>query len=45
MDIVFTLLPANLPSWLRVGLAGAVCAVILITFMALGPLAYVYVET
>jgi NADH-quinone oxidoreductase subunit H len=45
MDLVFPFLPADLPSWLRVGLAGAVCAVILITFMALGPLAYVYAET
>src|SRR5262245_30652860 len=45
MDLIFGLLPANLPEWLRVGLAGIVCAVILITLMALGPLLYVYVET
>jgi NADH-quinone oxidoreductase subunit H len=45
MDIVFGLLPAGLPYWLRVGLAGGVCAVVLITLVALGPIAYVYVET
>ena len=45
MDLVFNLLPAAVPYWLRVGLAGVVCAVILITLMALGPIAYVYVET
>ncbi len=45
MDLVFKLLPEAVPYWLRVGLAGAVCAVVLITLMALGPIAYVYVET
>jgi len=45
MDLVFGVLPSGLPYWLRVGLAGAVCAVILITLVALGPIAYVYVET
>jgi NADH:ubiquinone oxidoreductase subunit H len=45
MDLVFNLLPAAVPYWLRVGLAGVTCAVILITLMALGPIAYVYVET
>jgi NADH-quinone oxidoreductase subunit H len=45
MDLVFGILPAGLPYWLRVALAGGVCAVILITLMALGPIAYVYVET
>jgi NADH-quinone oxidoreductase subunit H len=45
MDLVFSLLPAGFPYWLRVGLAGVVCAVVLITLMALGPIAYVYVET
>ena len=44
MDLIFNLLPAGLPFWLRVGLAGVVCAVVLITFMALGPIFYVYVE-
>jgi NADH-quinone oxidoreductase subunit H len=45
MDLVFNLLPAGMPYWLRVALAGGACAVILITLMALGPIAYVYVET
>jgi NADH-quinone oxidoreductase subunit H len=45
MDLVFNLLPGAMPSWARVGLAAAVCGVILITLVALGPIAYVYVET
>src|ERR687892_1473644 len=45
MDLVFRLFPPDLPYALRVGLAGAVCGVALITFMALGPLLYVYAET
>jgi NADH-quinone oxidoreductase subunit H len=45
MDFVSGLIPDGLPPWLQIGLAGALCAVILITFMALGPLLYVYVET
>jgi len=45
MDFVSGLIPDHLPAWLQVGLAGALCAVVLITFMALGPLLYVYVET
>jgi len=45
MDLVFNLLPASMPHWARVGLSGVTCAVILITFMALGPILYVYVET
>ena len=45
MDLVFSLFPAAMPYGLRVALAGGVCAVILITLMALGPIAYVYVET
>ena len=45
MDLIFGLLPANLPEWLRVAASGIVPAVILITLMALGPLLYVYVET
>src|SRR3989441_5705239 len=44
MDLVFGILPAGLPYWLRVALAGGVCAIILITLMALGPIAYVYGE-
>jgi NADH-quinone oxidoreductase subunit H len=45
MDFVSGLVPDTLPGWLQVGLAGALCAVVLVTFMALGPLLYVYVET
>jgi NADH-quinone oxidoreductase subunit H len=45
MDFVSGLIPDGLPPWLQIGLAGALCAVVLITFMALGPLLYVYVET
>jgi NADH-quinone oxidoreductase subunit H len=45
MDFVAPLVPGNLPPWLQVGLAGALCAVVLVTFMALGPLLYVYAET
>jgi NADH-quinone oxidoreductase subunit H len=44
MDLVFNLLPSGLPYGARVGLAGAVCAVALVTFMALGPILYVYAE-
>jgi NADH-quinone oxidoreductase subunit H len=45
MDLVYGLLPSALVPWLRVFVAGAVCAAVLITFMALGPLLYVYAET
>ncbi len=45
MDLIYSLLPRDLPDWLAVLVAGIVPAVILITLMALGPLAYVYVET
>jgi NADH-quinone oxidoreductase subunit H len=45
MDLLFGLLPADLPFWLRVGAAGIVMAVVLVTFMAVGPIAYVYAET
>jgi NADH-quinone oxidoreductase subunit H len=45
MDLVYPLLPASLPYWARVALSGAIPAVLLITFVALGPLLYVYVET
>src|SRR5262245_55005990 len=44
MDLVFRLLPQDLPDALRVALAGAIPAVILVTFMALGPILYVYGE-
>jgi NADH-quinone oxidoreductase subunit H len=45
MDLIFNLLPSGMPYWARVGLSGVICAVVLITLMALGPIAYVYVET
>jgi NADH-quinone oxidoreductase subunit H len=45
MQFVSGLIPDSLPAWLQAGLAGALCAVLLITFMALGPLLYVYSET
>ena len=45
MDLLFNLLPSGMPYWARVGLSGVICAVVLITLMALGPIAYVYVET
>jgi NADH-quinone oxidoreductase subunit H len=45
MTFVSGLIPGSLPPWLQVTLAGALCAVVLVTFMALGPLLYVYVET
>ena len=45
MDYIYALLPADLPTWLRVLGAGIVCAVIGVTAMALGPLLYVYAET
>lgn len=45
MDLIFGFLPATLPYTLRVAISGGLAAVVLITFMALGPIAYVYVET
>ena len=45
MDLIYVLFPPSLPDWVRVALAGGISAVVLITFMALGPIAYVYVET
>ena len=45
MDLIYSLLPKDLPEWLALAIAGIVPAVILITLMALGPLLYVYVET
>jgi NADH-quinone oxidoreductase subunit H len=44
MDLVYGILPADLPYWLRVFLSGIVPAVLLVTFMALGPILYVYAE-
>jgi NADH-quinone oxidoreductase subunit H len=45
VDLVFGLFPASIPYWARVALASGACAVALVTFMALGPIFYVYVET
>ncbi len=45
MDFIYGLLPADLPTWVRVLGAGIACAVIGVTAMALGPLLYVYAET
>jgi NADH-quinone oxidoreductase subunit H len=45
MDLFISLLPADLPLWLRVGLAGLTIGTVLITFMAIGPIVYVYAET
>src|ERR1044071_2509123 len=45
MDLVYTLFPESMAEWLRIALAGAICGVALVTFMALGPLLYVYAET
>jgi NADH-quinone oxidoreductase subunit H len=45
MDLFVGLLPADLPFWLRVGLAGLLMATLLVTFMAVGPIVYVYAET
>jgi NADH-quinone oxidoreductase subunit H len=44
MDLVYGILPADLPHWLRVFLSGIVPAVLLVTFMAVGPIVYVYAE-
>jgi NADH-quinone oxidoreductase subunit H len=45
MDLVYGLLPGSLAEWIRVAIAYAICGVALVTFMALGPLLYVYAET
>lgn len=44
MDVFYALFPAAWPHWLRVVLGAAVPAIILVTFMALGPILYVYAE-
>ena len=51
MDVLWGFLNQNLsgfsdlPGWLQTAIPAAVCGVLLITFMALGPILYVYVET
>ena len=44
MDLFFPLLPESWPDWVRIGLSAAIPGVLLLTFMALGPIVYVYVE-
>ena len=36
---------ASSPSWLLIALASLIPAVLIVTFMAVGPIAYVYAET
>ncbi len=48
MDLLSPLLGgvlAGQPAWLIAMLAALICATLLVTFMALGPIAYVYAET
>jgi NADH-quinone oxidoreductase subunit H len=51
MDVLWGFLNQNLsgfsglPAWLQTAIPAAICGVLLITFMALGPILYVYVET
>ena len=44
MDLFFPLFPESWPDWVRIGLSAAIPGVLLLTFMALGPIVYVYVE-
>jgi NADH-quinone oxidoreductase subunit H len=44
MDLLYPLLPASLPEWLRLALSSGILAVALITFIAVGPIVYVYAE-
>jgi NADH-quinone oxidoreductase subunit H len=44
MDLFFQLFPEAWPDWLRVALSAVVPAVLLLTFMAVGPIVYVYAE-
>ena len=48
MDFVHSLIGgavAGAPEWVGIALAATIPAVVLVTFMALGPIAYVYAET
>jgi len=45
MDLLISLLPSDLPYWAQVAAAGLLMGTVLITFMAVGPIAYVYAET
>jgi NADH-quinone oxidoreductase subunit H len=44
MDLFFGLFPESWPDWLRIALSAAIPAILLLTFMALGPIVYVYAE-
>ena len=44
MDLLLQVLPAGMPEWLRIFVAAVVPATLLLTFMALGPILYVYAE-
>jgi len=44
MDLFFALFPEKWPDGLRVALSAGIPAVLLLTFMALGPIVYVYAE-
>jgi NADH-quinone oxidoreductase subunit H len=44
MDLFFSMFPEGWPDWLRVALSAAIPAVLLLTFMAVGPIVYVYAE-
>ncbi|PYQ48367.1 MAG: NADH-quinone oxidoreductase subunit NuoH [Acidobacteria bacterium] len=44
MDIFISLFPESWPDWFRIALSAAIPAVLLLTFMALGPIVYVYAE-
>jgi NADH-quinone oxidoreductase subunit H len=44
MDLFFALFPEKWPDWLRVALSATIPAVLLLTFMAVGPIVYVYAE-
>ena len=44
MDLLLQALPASWPEWVRIFLAAVIPATILLTFMAVGPIIYVYAE-
>jgi NADH-quinone oxidoreductase subunit H len=44
MQGLLQLLPAGMPEWLRIFVAAVIPASLLVTFMALGPIVYVYAE-
>src|SRR5712691_4359365 len=44
MDLFIGLFPESWPDWFRIALSAAIPAILLLTFMALGPIVYVYAE-